>query len=722
MGVLALLSPGFFFPQPVGGSAQASGSTFHVAPTGSDVKGCGSASSPCRSIQYAVNQAASGDTILVAAGTYTYDPGSDPCSFLVTRAVVCFVDKQLTILGGYSTANWTSANPVGNLTVIDGQNAYRGVAIVSYSSIASLHMEGLTIRNGRAQGASSGGDWYTTAFGGGMWAQNSAVTLRDIVFENNVARGGDTSSSYGGAASGGGLAIQSPPQSSVSVLERVTFRNNQAVGGSGLDRGGLALGGGLFTYQAVVSADVVTFTNNLAKGGSSNGSGTAGGLHADAMGGGAAFQHRSSVTLSNVTAMGNRVVGGNAGAYSGTYGGGGFGGAFHSEEATFVLTDAWIENNSVEGGTGANGGVGFGGGLELLNSSVTLKRVWVVGNVAISGGAVEAGGYAGSPGGGGAYLWGFQDPPYYGELTNVVFADNQVVMSPSGISDLGGGGGGLVVQGMTVDIIHCTFAQNEFEGDLRSGQAILVHGTNGNRGIPGTANIYYSIIADHVNLNTNNTSALTVSEGSTANLYKGLFAGNTNDTNLNSRPLPPGKINGLDTMIHASSAGFVAPGAPDYDYHITPDSPAVARATGSTITDDIDGQPRPYGEVADIGADEYVPPALTVTPQEVVVLVTGDVGTTTSALVDVENTASVVRWEATTTASWLFLGSSGSDKTASGRSGERLQLWFDPTGLALGTYETDVPITSPGAESVTLRVRMLKVEQILTAYLPLILR
>ena len=225
-----------------------------------------------------------------------------------------------------------------------------------------------------------------------------------------------------------------------------------------------------------------------------------------------------------------------------------------------------------------------------------------------------------------------------------------------------------------------------------------------------------------MNLSTNNTSALTVSEGSTANLYKGLFAGNTNDTNIDGRPLPPGTITGLDTMIYASSAGFVAPGAPDYDYHIIPDSPAVARATGSTITDDVDGQPRPYGEVADIGADEYVPPALTVTPEEVVVLVAENRGVSSSVLVDVQNTTSVVEWEATTTAPWLFLGPLGSSKRASGYSGEQLQLWFDPTGLDLGTYETDVLITSPDADSVILHVRMLKVEQIFTAYLPLISR
>lgn len=108
---------------------------------------CSSSASPCRTIQYAANQSASGDRILVAQGIYTYNAGTDLCSFLQTRAVVCFVDKNLTILGGYSTSNWSIANPSVNLTVIDGQNSRRGVAVIGFNTtIAYLDMEGFTIR------------------------------------------------------------------------------------------------------------------------------------------------------------------------------------------------------------------------------------------------------------------------------------------------------------------------------------------------------------------------------------------------------------------------------------------------------------------------------------------------------------------------------------------------------------------------------------------------
>jgi hypothetical protein len=51
---------------------QAAASTRYVATTGNDSSnGCTNNSNPCRTVQYAVDQAASGDAILVATGVYT---------------------------------------------------------------------------------------------------------------------------------------------------------------------------------------------------------------------------------------------------------------------------------------------------------------------------------------------------------------------------------------------------------------------------------------------------------------------------------------------------------------------------------------------------------------------------------------------------------------------------------------------------------------------------
>src|SRR5690349_6180653 len=92
-------------------SASAAATTRYVATSGTDAGNCSTSASPCRTVQYAVNQSAvSGDVIKVATGSYVY-PGSNSCPWAITSAVVCIVDKNLTIFGGYSTSNWSTADP-----------------------------------------------------------------------------------------------------------------------------------------------------------------------------------------------------------------------------------------------------------------------------------------------------------------------------------------------------------------------------------------------------------------------------------------------------------------------------------------------------------------------------------------------------------------------------------------------------------------------------------
>src|SRR5207253_5955324 len=99
----------------MGASAAASGTTRHVSPTGSDTGNC--TVSPCRTIQYAVNQANSGDTVSVAAGTYNESVS---------------VTKRLSLVGSGATIDAAGESTPPNGVVVSGSSA-AGTAIHGFT-------------------------------------------------------------------------------------------------------------------------------------------------------------------------------------------------------------------------------------------------------------------------------------------------------------------------------------------------------------------------------------------------------------------------------------------------------------------------------------------------------------------------------------------------------------------------------------------------------------
>lgn len=587
----------------------------YVALTGSDVGDCTSSSLPCRTIQYAVNQAASGDTILVAGGTYTYSADVDPCPFLLTRAVVCFVDKRLTILGGYSTNNWSKADPSANPTIIDGQSQYRGVAAIGYNTTnAHLHMEGFTIQNCRAQGPTYLNPYDPSGVGGGMLVQHASVTLKDMRFYNNRAIGADTNSGAGGQADGAALRIEEPWGETTSLLQRVIFDGNESHGGQGPERGGVAFGA-LYIYKANVVIEDSVFMNNLARAGNSSGSGIFGSpSNADALGGGIAIQE-STVVLKRVTVTNNQVQGGSAAQQ----GGGGFGGGIFVEnfgtQNYVTINDSYIANNVAIGGAAATGGYGAGGGVDVDSSDITIERTYIISNSVIGGSSSSGIGASGA--GGGIYVFpGWpRTSPYQVTLNNVVIAWNMASQG-GGTSHPGyGGGGGISIHGVNANLNHVTIAHNRLGSPLVLGQGLLVQPwpSPNDPQRQAVVNLNQSIIANHT-VGGANAAAIVVQQNSMLTFNQGLFTGNTKNTNADGSPVPVGIINGLNTMQSASSAGFIAADPPYYNYHLRIDSYAIDKGTGSSVADDIDRQSRPYGNSFDFGADEYHPFSLVVAP------------------------------------------------------------------------------------------------------------
>jgi hypothetical protein len=587
--------------------------TYLVAPSGADVAGCGTSSAPCATMQFVVDtlvQRGTAATIKVAAGTYDGSTGCDAGTG-ADHAVVCAVDKQVTLVGGFVPPNWDVPGGDPSATVIDATGVGRGVVAVRSSAaqpVAGMQMDGFTIENGVAQGAATGDQSHTWAFGAGMLAGNCPIDLRHVVFRNNGASGGTTSQPEGGRGSGGGLALTADQGATpTATLTDVTFDANHAHGGDGSQAGGYALGGALFTFGYTVSGDGVVFTNNAATAGSSNGSGIAGTDKADALGGAVSAELGSSVTLGHVRATGNVATGGNApnGA-----GGSAFGGAFFSELATLTMSDAVVAGNRARAGDGENAAAGSsiaqGGAIMATTSSLTLDRVIVVDNEARAGDGTV---YGGIPEGGGLAVTmaarDGNDLPF--TIQNAVIASNLVSVGSGRLA--GGGGGAVWIQGASGTVEHATLADNRLGEPHLLGGAVGVLPLAGYSTHPVFTNC---IFANHQSPSTGpgvyTNAALWAAQNATVDVTQVLFANNIHDSNAgiwDVLNVPSGTIN-LSGVLSAPDAGFVSPGDPNNDYHLTAGSPAVDHATPSLVTLDLDGTPRPSGPAPDLGAYEFV--------------------------------------------------------------------------------------------------------------------
>jgi hypothetical protein len=109
----------------------------HVAPCGN----CGAASPCYATVQAAADAADSGDIIKVAQGIYTDVHARDG----VTQVV--YISKTVTILGGYTTADWATPDPENNPTTLDAQGQGR----VFYATGNITHRRGIA-RHRRRRG------------------------------------------------------------------------------------------------------------------------------------------------------------------------------------------------------------------------------------------------------------------------------------------------------------------------------------------------------------------------------------------------------------------------------------------------------------------------------------------------------------------------------------------------------------------------------------------
>lgn len=561
----------------------ANDTVIHVAPNGTDDSFCGVSEHPCRTLQHALGKLTSGGTIKIAQGTYTASAGAQAVLDLTLGSDQVGKDVVFTLIGGYLPPNWDVPSSDPSLTVLDGQNVHRVINIISVPKIR-VHIRGITIQNGLVNVPSHPDGFFS---GGGLYCLNDhpydtsafvTVELVNVVFRNNRVEG------YGIApASGGGASFYRRCR---GFLEHVVFEDNEVKGGGAVDgtRGAHALGGGLFaaTRSDVDARDVIFRRNKVQAGSGGRGYKDHEWDRADGLGGGAAFQH-NWVRLQNIVVEGNIA---RAGSGS-DYGGFGAGGGLFFEYSTGTIVDGEIKANEVWGGSASNGrgGEASGGGIMATDSQLTLSELMVIENKEIGGNGI----YAGHAGGALYFTKASSSSIMKVSGVNLILAFNRAEAGSG--QDRWGGGGGIFAQDADVVINHATIISNSVLSTMVAPAVIALHNFE-----KSYVRISNSIIAFHPSCAFPTAAIVSQRAGDEITLENVVFWQNA----------------GGDTSIWYSGAYLTVTnsinGDPKLsaDFHLQKGSVAIDRAS-SPIATDFEGDPRPFGEAPDIGADEYMP-------------------------------------------------------------------------------------------------------------------
>jgi hypothetical protein len=203
-----------------------------VALSGTNAGDCSTPANACRTVQYAVDQADTGDQIRIATGVYTGVLGRPAPAGYVGSAVVSqvlYLSQTISVRGGYTTTDGFVGppNPISYPTVLDAQGQGRALFI---ADAISPTVEGLGLTGGDATGLGGNG-------GGAYIVTATAIFTQTEVFGNIASRGA-------------GLYLDK----SNAVLDDNQIHNNSAS----------LRGGGLYLHRSDARIDGGSITDNAA--------------------------------------------------------------------------------------------------------------------------------------------------------------------------------------------------------------------------------------------------------------------------------------------------------------------------------------------------------------------------------------------------------------------------------------------------------------------------
>lgn len=631
---------------------QPTGRTLYVSANGN----CG-AMAPCFTvIQDAVDYAAPWDIIKIAQGHYTGVQTRDTGVWWITATQVVFIDKPITLQGGYAITDWQNPHPIDNPTVLDAEGLGRVMFITGTVGYQMPAIIGLHLVNG--DGNNLGGSYYGNRirvfdWGGGVFVINASP----LISGNMVI---DNKSQYGG-----GLSLR---KSDYSIIHGNIISGNATLvdnwsGGSGIFAGEShyldifdnkilhnqtnGIGGGFYLWDV----DHTIIRNNTVQ------SNTSFGRYWGAGGGGGIIRSSTDVSIIDNIVQNN---------FAQVYGGGL---CFDYQNDDFTLIDNVIQFNHTNG---------QGGGIynDGIRGFVTEENL-LYSNTAKSGGGIwqNCGGYEdlfskntikdnyALNNGGGAYFNGCESHAYSNtfennyavgdgggayvnksNLTGSLVQSNIAEGNGGGVYTRGsyntaltgntieknisfGSGGGVYVNGRTNfenNVLFKNIAHQQ-GGGIQVGyfstyyKPIFVNTVIANNFAPIAAGIGLSrsVTLQHTTIAGNDKGAgVFVADGADVTLYNSIIA--YSDIGVQTQVSGTAVLSGTLWYENRQDTVGVVTHTLDYygepafvdlrsgDLHLRPESAALERGvTLETAPFDIDGDPRPAGARSDLGADEF---------------------------------------------------------------------------------------------------------------------